>query len=433
MQQTVLNDPKVINGWALFDWANSAYFLVIATAIFPPYYNSVLSGSISIFGNEIQSTAMFSYAVSASYIVLAFLSPLLSGIADYSGRRKYFMRVFTTLGSLACICLFFFSGPETAWLGNTAFMISTVGAAGALVFYDSFLPQIATEDKMDSVSARGYAFGYIGSVLLLGVCLVLIMFPEIFGITSATLQSRFGFVLVGIWWLGFAQITFRRLPADVRIAGSDYLRRGFRELVKVWEKLKTRPDILRFLAAYFFYNAGVLTVIYVATLFAQVELNFETPQLIMTVLLLQIVAIGGAFLFARISQAIGNKIALMIMVFIWIIICLGAYLVTNSTEFYILAGLVGLVLGGIQSLSRSTYSKLLDHMTDDLASYFSFYDVLTKCSLVVGTFLFGFAIQLTGNMRSSVLVLSALFVISLIILATLKTKKLKNISTNNTK
>jgi UMF1 family MFS transporter len=228
---------------------------------------------------------------------------------------------------------------------------------------------------------------------------------------------------VGITWLGFAQITFRRLPADVRIAGSDYLRRGFRELVKVWEKLKTRPDILRFLAAYFFYNAGVLTVIYVATLFAQVELNFETPQLIMTVLLLQIVAIGGAFLFARISQAIGNKIALMIMVFIWIIICLGAYLVTNSTEFYILAGLVGLVLGGIQSLSRSTYSKLLDHMTDDLASYFSFYDVLTKCSLVVGTFLFGFAIQLTGNMRSSVLVLSALFVISLIILATLKTKK----------
>jgi UMF1 family MFS transporter len=424
-QQSVLNDQKVINGWALFDWANSAYFLVIATAIFPPYYNSVLSGSISIFGNTIHSTAMFSYAVSASYVVLALLSPLLSGIADYSGRRKYFMRVFTTIGSLSCVCLFFFSGPETAWIGTTAFMISTIGAAGALVFYDSFLPQIATEDKMDSVSARGYAFGYIGSVLLLAVCLVIIMFPEIFGISSPTLPSRIGFVLVGVWWLGFAQITFRRLPADIRVQGTDYLRKGFRELVKVWHKLKNRSDILRFLSAYFFYNAGVLTVIYVATLFAQEELGFETPQLIMTVLLLQIVAIGGAYLFARISKAVGNKIALMIMVIIWIIICLGAYFVTNSVEFYILAGLVGLVLGGIQSLSRSTYSKLLDHMTDDLASYFSFYDVLTKCSLVVGTFLFGFAIQITGNMRSSVLVLSALFIISLIILATLKTKRLQ--------
>jgi len=426
LTKAALNDKKVINGWALFDWANSAYFLVIATAIFPTYYDRVLSGSISILGNEMPSTAVFSYAVSFSYVVLALLSPLLSGIADYSGRRKYFMRLFTIMGSLSCVLMVFFSSKETAWLGTTTFIVSTIGAAGALVFYDSYLPQIASEDRMDAVSARGYAYGYIGSVLLLCVCLAIIMFPDAFGITSSTLPSRIAFVLVGVWWLGFAQITFRRLPADIRVQGTDYLSKGVRELKLVWQKLRTRPDILRFLAAYFFYNAGVLTVIYVATLFAQTELGFETAQLITTVLLLQIVAIGGAFLFARVSKIFGNKAALMTMVIIWIVICLGAYFVTSNTEFYLLAGLVGLVLGGIQSLSRSTYSKLLDNMTSDLASYFSFYDILTKISLVIGTFLFGLAIQITGNMRSSVLVLSALFIISLIILATLKTDSLKD-------
>lgn len=417
MQTAKMNDKRVINGWAFFDWANSAYFLVIATAIFPPYYNAVLSGGVSVFGDQVPAAALFSYAVSGAYIILALLSPLLSGIADYSGRRKYFMRVFTTIGALSCISLFLFTDEKMAWLGTSGFMISTVGAAGALVFYDSYLPQIVTEDMMDSVSARGYAYGYIGSVLLLIVCLAIIQYQDALGITNATIPPRIAFVMVGLWWLGFAQITFRRLPPDLRIRGANALRKGISELVSVWHQVKKRRDILGFLAAYFFYNAGVLTVIYVATIFAREELHFGQTELILTVLLLQLVAIGGAYLFARFSGHYGNKATLITMVLIWIVICIGAYFVTTTMQFYFLAGLVGMVLGGIQSLSRSTYGKLLDRMTQDLASYFSFYDVLTKVSLVLGTFLFGLVIHITGNMRNSVLVLSALFVISLVILA----------------
>lgn len=423
--KTPLNDKKVINGWALFDWANSAYFLVIATAVFPTYFTNVSPKVIHFAGLEIPGSALFTYAVSFAYVILAFVSPILSGIADYSGRRKFFMRLFTTMGALSCICLFFFDRPELVWVGTIAFIISSIGAAGALVFYDSYLPQIASDDMMDKVSAKGFAYGYIGSVLLLIVCLILIIFHESLGISNATLPSRLGFVMVGLWWLGFSQITFKRLPPDRPGQGTFLLTKGFRELVKVWHKLKERADILRFLASFFFYNAGVQTVIYVATIFADAELHFSRDELIGTVLLLQLVAIGGAYLFAAVSTRFGNKTSLLTMITIWIVICLGAYFVQEKLQFYLLAGLVGMVLGGIQSQSRSTYGKLLEHMTDDLASYFSFYDVLYKISLVIGTFLFGFTNQLTGNMRSSVLVLSALFIISFVILATVDMRKLE--------
>jgi len=425
LQAPILNDKKVINGWALFDWANSAYFLVIATAVFPTYYTAVTSDTVRVFGHAVPNTALFSYAVSVSYIIVAFLSPLLSGIADYSGRRKYFMRMFTTIGSLACITLFFFSDSSLVWLGSIAFAISTVGAAGSQVFYDSYLPQIASEDMMDKVSAKGFSYGYTGSVLLLIFCLVMIKKPEFFGITSATLPSRISFVLVGLWWLGFAQITFRRLPADHPAKGGHVLGRGFHELLNVWNKLKHRGDILRFLISFFFYSAGVQTVIYLATIFAEEELHFEKSKLILTVLLLQVVAILGALLFARVSKAFGNKVSLLTMITIWILICLGAYFVNSDLQFYVLAAFVGTVLGGIQSLSRSTYAKLLEGMTDDLASYFSFSDVLNKLSLVLGTFLFGLVTQITGNMRSSVLVLSVLFIISFVVLSTVDMHQMK--------
>ncbi len=423
--ETVLNNKRVITGWALFDWANSAYFLVIATAIFPIYYTSVTDDTVRIAGSEIPSSAVFSYAVSFSYIVLALLSPLLSGIADYSGRRKYFMRMFTTIGALSCMILFFFQDATLVWLGTSAFILSTIGAAGSIVFYDSYLPEIASEDMMDKVSARGFAYGYAGSVLLLIFCLLMINNPGLFGITSATLPSRISFALVGIWWLGFSQITFHRLPADIRIKSSQILGKGFQELIIVWHKLKERKDIMRFLAAFFFWSAGVQTVIYLATIFAQEELAFETSQLILTVLILQIVAILGAYLFAKVSRAFGNKVALISMVIIWIMICVGAYFVKEQIQFFVLAGFVGMVLGGIQSLSRSTYAKLLENMTTDLASYFSFFDVLSKLSLVVGAFLFGLATHITGSMRASVLVLSALFIISLIILITVNMDRMQ--------
>lgn len=409
-----LNDKKVINGWAFFDWANSAYYLVISTAVFPIYFANVSREEIDIAGLTISNSALYSFTVSAAYILIALLSPLLSGIADYTGRRMFFLKTFTTVGALGCISLFFFSSPDTMWIGTIAFMLGTIGAAGGLVFYDSYLPVIASEDQFDKVSAKGYAYGYFGSVLLLIVCLGIIQKPDLLGIENPTLPSRVSFVLVGLWWLGFSQITFRRLPADVPVATSENLfTRGWSELRSVWNVIKHDPQVIRYLVSYFFYIAGVHTVIYLASLFAGQELGFKDFELIVTILLLQIVAIPGALSFARLSKMKGNKFSLVVQLIIWILICIGAYLTTEKWHFFTIAALVGLVLGGIQSLSRSTYAKLLEGRTNDLTSYFSFYDVLSKLAIVSGTFIFGVVNSITGSMRGSVLFLALLFVLGL--------------------
>jgi UMF1 family MFS transporter len=413
-----LNDKKIINGWAYFDWANSAYYLVISTAIFPIYFSSVTDDKISIAGATISNTALYSFTVSAAYILIAILSPLLSGIADTSGRRMYFLKKFTQLGAIGCIALFFFRSPESMWIGTTAFMLGTIGAAGGLVFYDSYLPIIASEDQYDKVSARGYAYGYIGSVLLLVICLVMIQKPEWFHISNPTLPSRISFVLVGLWWLGFSQITFRRLPADIPIEhAGKLLAKGWKEMGLVWQNIKHDAAIKRFLAAYFFYIAGVHTVIYLASLFADRELGFKDSELIVTILLLQLVAIPGALFFARVSKYKGNKFSLLIQLVIWMLICVGAYATVEKWQFFTIAGLVGLVLGGIQSLSRSTYAKLLEGRKEDPTTFFSFLDVLSKIAIVSGTFIFGLVNSITGSMRYSVLVLAVFFLIGIVLLS----------------
>ena len=420
-----LNDKRIINGWAYFDWANSAYYLVISTAIFPIYFSNVANEEIKIFGGTISNSALYSFSVSAAYILIALVSPLLSGIADYSGRRMYFLRSFTMIGAIGCIALFFFSSPETMWIGTTAFILGTIGAAGGLVFYDSYLPIIATEDQYDKVSARGYAYGYIGSVLLLIFCLLMIQKPEWFGISNPTLPSRISFVLVGLWWLGFSQITFSRLPKDVPTPPGDNLfKRGWHELALVWQKIRHDKDTIRFLLAYFFYIAGVHTVIYLASLFAGQELGFQDTELIITILLLQIVAIPGALMFAALSKKKGNKFALLVQLVIWVVICTGAYATTEKWQFFVIAALVGIVLGGIQALSRSTYAKLLENRTEDLTSFFSFYDVLSKMAIVSGTFIFGLVNSITGSMRYSVLMLIVFFVLGFIILNTVNKNRI---------
>ncbi len=414
-----LNNKKTIQGWAFFDWANSAYYLVISTAIFPIYFSHVTPDEVSVFGGTMSNTALYSFSVSAVYILIAFLSPLLSGIADYTGRRMYFLKSFTFVGVLGCISLFFFHSPETMWIGTAAFMLGTIGAAGGLVFYDSYLPLIATEDKFDSVSAQGYAYGYIGSVILLVFCLLIIQKPEWFNITSPTLPSRISFVLVGLWWFGFAQITFRRLPPDVPVVHTEnLLMKGWKELMGVWGMIKHDKDIKRFLASYFFYIAGVHTVIYLASIFAAGELGFRDFELIATILVLQLVAVPGALSFARLSKIKGNKFSLLIQLFIWVLICIGAYLTTQKWEFFLIAAMVGMVLGGIQSLSRSTYAKLLEGEVKDTTSFFSFLDVLSKVAIVSGTFIFGLVNSITGSMRYSVLSLGLFFIIGIILLST---------------
>ncbi len=411
------NDKKTIRGWAFFDWANSAYNLVISTAIFPPFFTAMAPEKINFLGMDILSSAMYSYSVSFAFLIVALLSPMLSGIADYSGRRMYFLKIFTFIGALSCAALFLFDGQDTVWYGLIFFMLGTIGFGGGLVFYNAYLPVIATEDQFDKVSAKGFAYGYFGSVLLLLFILAMMLYPDTFGIEDKTLAPRIGFILVGVWWLIFAYVSFSALPPDKNTKMElSFVSKGFHEVKGVFSQLLKNARIKRFLYSYFFFIAAVNTVIYLATVFAEVELKFDTQELIIVVLLLQLVASLGAIFFARVSDRIGNKKTLLIQISIWIVICIAAYLTSGKMMFYGVAAFVGLVLGGIQSLSRSTYSKMIKDNVDDLNSYFSFFDVLTRLAIVAGTFLFGIVNQMTGNIRYSVLSLAVLFIISLLIL-----------------
>lgn len=431
-----INDKKTIKAWAVFDWANSAYALVISTAIFPVYFIENTPKIIS-FGNfELSNTSLYAYSIAFSYLIIAFLSPFLSGIADYSGKKMFFLKIFTLIGSLACISLYFFNGAAQLWLGTSAFILATIGFAGAIVFYNAYLPQIVSEDKIDNVSAKGYAYGYVGSVILLIAILIMILKPELFGITDPNLPAQIGFLLVGLWWIGFAQYSFKHLPKDKEHKfEKGILFKGVNELKSSFKQLKDNSNTKRFLLSYFFFTSGVNTVIYVATIFAKEELQFATSELIIIVLILQLVAIGGAYYFASLSKKIGNKMALSTMIIIWIIICGMAFIVETKIAFYFVAGLVGLVMGGIQALSRSSYSKLLNeddnNNKSELSSHFSFYDILTKLSVLAGTFSFGLINQLTGSLRYSVLVLGVFFAIGLLAMVGVRFEKTNSNQTNS--
>jgi UMF1 family MFS transporter len=418
MSTVLLNNKKVINAWAIFDWANSAYALVISTAIFPGYFEEYTPDIIPVLGLDIANSALYSFAVSFSYIVIALMSPLLSGIADYTGRRMFFLRMFTLVGSIACSALFFFKGEAQLWLGTSAFVLATIGFSGSLVFYDSYLPLIVTEDRYNKTSAKGFTYGYIGSVILLIFILIMILQPEYFGFTGGQTGARVGFLLVGVWWIGFAQYTFYHLPKDKKnIFQPHFMKKGYHELLEAWQKVRKLTHTRRFLTAFFFYTAGVQTVIYLATLFAKVELGFETSELILVVLILQMVAIGGAHLFAYVGNIHGNKISIQVMIIIWMAVCIAAFFTYDKVMFYIIAGFVGMVMGGIQSQSRATYAMLIPEKTHDTTSYFSFYDVVYKLAIVGGTFVFGLVNNITENMRYSVLVLAVLFFIGYIFMS----------------
>lgn len=420
------NDKKVIKGWAFFDWANSAFTLVISTAVFPPYFAQYAPEKIKIFGSAIDSNSLFSYSISVAYVLIALMTPMLSGIADFSGRRKSFLKFFTILGSLSCIALFFFNPSDQVFLLLLFYVLGTIGFGGGIVFYNAYLPEISTEDQYDAVSAKGYAYGYIGSVILLLVILLMITFNDNLGITKE-LAIKLGFILVGLWWFLFSQITFKALPADKSTPFQfNFLKKGFEEVKIVGRKVLTELNTVKFLSSYFFFIAGVNVVILLASIFAKDELGFESSQLILLILLLQFLAAIGAYLFAFISDRIGNKSSLMIQIIVWIGICIAAYNTHTITSFYVVAIFVGLVFGGIQSLSRSTYSKLIKDDEVPLTSYFSFYDVLTKLAVVLGTFVFGFVNQITENMRYSVLSLTVFFIVGAILLATVKVQENQN-------
>lgn len=426
---------KVVTGWAMYDWANSVYNLVITTTFFPIYYTEMtkaepFNGQVHFLGRTFVNTALYSYALAFTYLMVAFTLPVLSSIADYNGNKKRFMQFFCTLGSLACSALYFFT-PEYFSLGIVCMMIAAFGFYSSLVFYNSYLPEIASVADRDRISAKGFSFGYIGSVLMQIIGFILVTFWEKIPFLNSTGDAvRFTFLLVGIWWIGFAQITFHRLPNGKPLASAaakkNFIKGGFSELKKVFLQLMKLPVLKRFLIAFFFYNMGVQTVMLAATNFGSKVLNLPSTNLIITVVLIQLVAIAGAFTMSRLSKKYGNLQVLIGVVIFWIGICIAGYKMQTQYHFYAIAIAVGLVMGGIQALSRSTYSKLMP-VTNDTASFFSFYDVTEKVAIVIGLTAFGFIEELTQDMRNSVLSLMIFFTLGLIALmaALNKQNKLK--------
>jgi UMF1 family MFS transporter len=411
----------------MFDWANSVYQLTIASAIFPIYYNTVTrtgdNFTVSFFGIPIINTVLYSWAIASAYLLVALGSPLFSSMADYTGRRKGFMRAFTLIGAIACGALFFFDKNHIE-LGVIAFAIGTIGYGGSIVFYNSFLPVIVEPKDQDQISARGYSMGYLGGVVLLLFNLFMIMKPEIFGIEKdSSLPARISFLSVFIWWIGFSQITFSRLPKYTfrkRMSKANVFTNGYKELRNVFAQVRKSYRLSMYLVGFFFMMMGVLTTMFMAATYGEKELGLKEDILIPTVLAIQLVGMFGAWLFARLSKRYGNLQALMITIVSWIIICIGAYFIQNALQFVMAAFFIGIVMGGSQSLARSTFSKMLPKETTDHTSFFSFYDVMEKLATVAGTFSFGIIEALTGSMRFSVLAITAFFGIGFVFMLLLQ-------------
>lgn len=428
----VKGDKKIIRGWVAYDWANSVYNLVISSSIFPLFYDAVTRKHyaeqigvapenakdieqvlVNFFGFELSSSVLFSFILSASFLVVSVASPLLSGVADYTGSKKKFMKFFCYLGAVSCVSLFWFD-PNHIELGMLSVFFASIGFWNSLVFYNAFLPEIAHVEDHDRISARGYTMGYFGSMLLLIICLAVIM-------TQGAQYTKYSFILVGLWWVGFSQITYRVLPDNIhnKKVEKGVLWRGFRELKLVFSDFKKTKRLKKYLYAFFFFNTGVQTVMLMATIFATKEISWPDGDggtgLIVAILLIQILGAAGAFIMSRVSGKIGNIKTLTISVVIWIGICFAAFIVKTPVEFYILASFVGLVMGGVQAIARSTYSKFLPETTDN-ASYFSFYDVTEKIGIVLGTLFFGMAELVTGSIRYSVISVAFFFIIGLVML-----------------
>ena len=427
---------KLINAWAFYDWANSVYPLVISSAIFPIYYGSLFSDNnlISFFQYEIKNTAMISFVTASAFLIVAIISPLLSGIADYIGNKRRFMKIFVYIGSTSCIGLYLFE-LDTIYLGFFIYFLGLIGYWSSLVFYNSYLPDIAFNDQQDRVSALGFSVGYVGSVLLLLSNLAMVMKPDVFGISgteseAAMTAMRYSFVSAGVWWLIFSQISFYYLPKgnrEVKVT-KDIFWNGYKELKSVWKLLEHNTSIKRFLPAFYLYSMALQTVLLVAAYFGEEEIEWgsagaKTTGLIVSILLIQLVGIIGAILTAKASKYFGNLRVLIVINFIWACLCFYAYHIHTPIEFYTVAGMVGMVMGGLQALSRSTYSKLIPK-TEDTTSFFSFYDVTEKIGIIIGMSLFGVIDQITGSMRNAILVFMIFFIAGALMLFRVPRKNL---------
>jgi UMF1 family MFS transporter len=442
MAELEKGNKKLLNAWAFYDWANSVYSLVIASAVFPIFYNALFDENnlyVKFLGFNFKNSALISFVTAAAFLCVAVFSPLLSGIADYTGNKKIFMRIFNYIGAFSCIGLYFFN-LENIEIGLLFYFFGLIGFWGSLVFYNSYLPDIAYEEQQDKISAKGYSMGYFGSVILLLINLFMIMTADDAGKMD---MMKYSFVMVGIWWIVFSQYTYHYLPkgnGNQQKVTRSVVFNGLKELKKVWEKLKTEVPLKRYLMSFFIFSMAVQTVMLVATYFGTQEIKWKDPNdialgfferiffvsstgLIICILLIQLIAVLGAFLTSRASGKYGNVKVLIVLNAFWIFLCGFAYFITTPMQFYVMAGLVGLVMGGIQSLARSTYSKFLPK-TEDTTSFFSFYDVSEKLGIVIGMCVYGLIDQITGSPRFAIVFLATFFLIGLLLLLRIPKKSL---------
>ncbi len=423
MENLEKGSPKLMQAWAFYDWANSVYTLVIASTIFPIYYGALFRQKdieeIQLAGFTIQSDALIPYVTAIGFLIIAFISPLLSGIADYLGNKKFFLQFFCYLGSISCMSLYFFS-LENIVISLLIYLLALIGFWGSLVFYNSYLPDIAPKEQQDRISAKGFSLGYIGSLILLLICLAMVLLVDE---SKAIQMMRFSFVLVGIWWIGFSQYTYYYLPnnRNDKKLHLNIIFNGFKELNKVWQQIKHIIALRRYLGAFFVYSMAVQTIMIIAAYFGEKEVNWgsdskRTIGLIVSILVIQLVAVFGAWITSKLVSKYGNIKILIVLNFLWICICTYAYFVITPNDFYIAAFCVGLVMGGIQSLSRSTYSKLIPTDAKDTTSFFSFYDVAEKIGIVIGMLTYGYIADITGCIQNAILFLILFFIVGLLLL-----------------
>lgn len=419
-------DKKIMNAWAFYDWANSVYSLVIVSAIFPIYWGGITidengNDMVRFLGAEFNNEALISYVTAFAFLIVAFISPILSGIADYTGNKKFFLKLFCYLGALSCLGMYFFS-LDNLGFGLTCYWLALIGFWGSIVFYNSYLPDIAYPEQQDALSAKGFSLGYIGSVILLLINLVMILKYELFGFENELMPTKISFAMVGIWWIGFSQYTYKYLPnlKNSNKVHKNVLFNGYKELRAIWQQIKQNIQLKRYLGAFFIYSMAVQTVMLVAAHFGVKEIDWgeggASTGMIVSILLIQLVAVLGALLTSRLAKKIGNIKVLIGINIIWICICAYAFTIHTPFEFYTTAAFVGLVMGGIQSLSRSTYSKFLPKNAVDTTSYFSFYDVSEKIGIVIGMLLYGILADFTGSSRISIVFFGLFFLIGCLLL-----------------
>ena len=440
-QIPIKGNKKIMNAWAFYDWANSVYSLVIVSAIFPIYWGGITidekgNDIVDFLGFSFNNDSLISYVTAIAFLIVAFISPLLSGIADYTGNKKMFLKIFCYLGAISCLGMYFFS-IENLGFGLTCYLLALIGFWGSIVFYNSYLPDIAYPEQQDALSAKGYSLGYIGSVLLLIVNLVMILKYDLFGFENELMPTKISFAMVGVWWIAFSQYTYKYLPSldNGNKITKTILFKGFNELRLIWEQIKLNIQLKRYLGAFFIYSMAVQTVMLVATYFGVEEIQWSeggaTTGLIISILLIQLVAILGALITSRLAKKIGNVKVLIGINIIWILICLYAFTIHTPIEFYITAAFVGLVMGGIQSLSRSTYSKFIPENAVDTTSYFSFYDVSEKIGIVIGMLLYGVLADFTGSTRYSIVFFALFFLVGVILLIRVPKNNNVNLSKYN--